>query len=287
MIGYNGYFCMIRSSILFLTVVALFSGGISHAQDVTEDKSVWEKLGEDGGIFLQDAGSFFGAPLRFSGTDWLITAGVAGGTVALMSADEEFRDLLGSDNTASLNDDFWDIPTRYGIVSYANIFSLGVYATGLATGSDDWRRTGRLLFESISYSGISVMAFRYVFGRSRPYEGNSEWDFNWFETSNEIQSFPSGHTTVAFALSTVLAEEIGGVWAGIAFYGMASMTAYARVRNNQHWVSDVVAGAGLGLVTGFHVISQERARERGNSSPGTGLSIVPGVGRILFIYRLP
>jgi membrane-associated phospholipid phosphatase len=202
-----------------------------------------------------------------------------------MTVDEDMKEWLGSENQASLNDDFWDIPTRYGIVSYANIFSLGVYATGLATDSDDIRRTGRLLFESISYSGISVMAIRYIFGRSRPYPGNSPTDFNWFETSNEIQSFPSGHTTVAFALSTVLAEEIGGVWARIAFYGLASMTGYARVRNNQHWFSDVVVGAGLGLVTGLHVVRQERLR--GQSGSEARLSVFPSANGINLVYRLP
>ncbi len=279
---------MIRfSPFVLLAVWLLTCSGISraHAQEESEDQSILEKLGEDGGIFLSDAGSYFGAPLRFTGTDWLIAGGVAGGTVALMAVDEDIKELLGSTNQESLNGDFWDVPTKYGVVAYANIFSLGVYTGGLLTGCDDLRRTGRLLFESITYSGISVMAVRYIFGRSRPYNTNSPWEFNWFETSNEVQSFPSGHTTVAFALSTVLAEEIGGVWAGLAFYGMASMTAYARVRNNQHWFSDVVVGAGLGLVTGFHVVRQERMREQ--SAPEVGLSIIPGLNGIQLIYHLP
>jgi hypothetical protein len=258
---------------------------LAVAQVTNGEQSILEKLGEDGMLFLEDAGSYFTAPLRFSGSDWFLTAGVAGGTMGLMAIDEDMKELLGSENQQTLNDDFWDIPTSYGIVAYANAFSLVLYTGGLASGSDDLRRTGRLLFESLSYSGITVMALRYTFGRSRPYPGNSPWDFNWFETSNEIQSFPSGHTTVAFAMSTVLAEEIGGIWARIAFYGMATMTGYARVRNNQHWFSDVVAGAGLGLLSGFHVINRERERE--GLADQARLTVVPLVNGIGLVYRLP
>jgi len=247
------------------------------------DETIMTKLGDDGLIFLQDAGSYFTAPLRFTGEDWLVTAGVVGGIPLLMTVDDEMKDLLGSGNTKSLNGDFWDIPTTYGAVAYANIFSLTMYTSGLLAGQDDLRRTGRLLFESLAYSGVSVMALRIVFGRSRPYDDNSPWDFNWFELDNEVQSFPSGHTTVAFAMSTVLAEEIGGIWARVGFYGLAAMTGYARVRNNQHWFSDVIAGAGLGLLAGFHVVGEERKREKGEEN--SGLEIRPSFNCLQFVYR--
>ncbi|MDH4068916.1 MAG: phosphatase PAP2 family protein [Ignavibacteria bacterium] len=256
---------------------------VSQESGDQHEETLLGTLGEDGGIILSDAAAYFSAPFRFTGGDWLTAAGAAGGTVLLMTVDDEMKGLLGSENTGSLNGDFWDIPTRYGLVGPANILSVVLYSSGLALDSRDVRVTGRLLFESLTLSGISVMAIRYIFGRSRPYDNNSPWDFNWFETANEVQSFPSGHTTVAFAMSTVFAERIGGVWARVGFYGLASMTAYARVRNNQHWVSDVVAGAGLGLLAGFHVVQRERMREQGELSGG--LEIYPTLQGLQVVYR--
>jgi hypothetical protein len=61
------------------------------------------------------------------------------------------------------------------------------------------------------------------------------------------------------------------------------MTAYARVRNNQHWVSDVVSGGILGLLTGLYVIDRDRERP----SNETGLLVTPTPGGIRIVYRLP
>jgi hypothetical protein len=64
-------------------------------------------------------------------------------------------------------------------------------------------------------------------------------------------SFPSGHTTTAFANAEFLRMEYKEVspWYGIAGYAMAATTGTLRVYNNRHWVSDVIAGAGFGILS--------------------------------------
>ena len=171
-------------------------------------------------------------------------------------------------------------------MTYANGFSIATYLTGLLIQDDDIRITGRLLFESLSFSGLAVISMRYIAARSRPPSGDGAWKFNGFTWDNEIQSFPSGHTTVAFAFSTVLAERIDNIWARVGFYGMASLTAYARVLNNKHWVSDVIIGAGLGLAGGLHVIEREKDREKASSGGTSRLQVYPSVGGIRLVYRL-
>jgi len=64
-------------------------------------------------------------------------------------------------------------------------------------------------------------------------------------------SFPSGHTATAFAAAEFLRQEYGctNALAGIAGYGVAVFVGTARVYKNRHWVSDVVAGAGVGILS--------------------------------------
>jgi membrane-associated phospholipid phosphatase len=240
----------------------------------------------DVNIALEDAGSFFTAPFRFSGTEWIYAGAVAGGTPLLMSLDESVRRKVSRHVTSSINGDFWDIPTRYGVVTYANVLSVAAYATGLFVGSDELRVTGRLMFESLSLAGVSVITIRYIAARSRPYSGDGPWKFHGFTWNNEIQSFPSGHTTVAFALSTVIAERFDNVWARVGFYGMATLTAFARVHNNQHWMSDVVIGAGLGIAAGFHVVAREEERSSAVLRDQSRLHLLPSPGGLTLVLFL-
>lgn len=64
-------------------------------------------------------------------------------------------------------------------------------------------------------------------------------------------SFPSGHTAEAFASAEFLREEYKDVspWYGIGGYAVATATGLLRMYNNKHWMSDVVAGAGIGLAS--------------------------------------
>ncbi len=64
-------------------------------------------------------------------------------------------------------------------------------------------------------------------------------------------SFPSGHTANAFAGAEFLRREYKDVspWYGIAGYAAAATTGFLRIYNNKHWLSDVVAGAGVGILS--------------------------------------
>lgn len=64
-------------------------------------------------------------------------------------------------------------------------------------------------------------------------------------------SFPSGHTANAFAAAEFLKQEYKDVspWYGYAGYTVAIATGVLRTYNNKHWVSDVVAGAGFGILS--------------------------------------
>ncbi len=86
-------------------------------------------------------------------------------------------------------------------------------------------------------------------------------------------SWPSGHTATAFVSATILHKEYGltrSPWYSVAGYGIATATGIMRVLNNRHWVSDVLSGAGIGIIStelayGFSdLIFKGRHLNRGN-----------------------
>ncbi len=64
-------------------------------------------------------------------------------------------------------------------------------------------------------------------------------------------SFPSGHTATAFMTATMMSKEYGGrsPWYSVGAYSVATATGLMRMANNKHWLSDVLAGAGFGILS--------------------------------------
>jgi membrane-associated phospholipid phosphatase len=81
-------------------------------------------------------------------------------------------------------------------------------------------------------------------------------------------SFPSGHTTTAFVGAEMMNQEFGwrSPWYSVAGYSMATATGLLRVMNNRHWLSDVITGAGIGILTTkftYWLYSKWENRKRG------------------------
>lgn len=68
---------------------------------------------------------------------------------------------------------------------------------------------------------------------------------------SNVDSFPSGHTALAFAGAEFLYQEYKdvSVWYGVSGYVVATATGALRIYNNKHWLTDVVAGAGIGILS--------------------------------------
>jgi len=104
---------------------------------------------------------------------------------------------------------------------------------------------------SILASGIVTPLVKELAGRSRPRQSESGTDFHPFSGH---ASFPSGHTTQAFAVASVIATEYRRPWIDLAAYGSAAMVGYARTLHDRHYLSDVVAGAAIGTLVGRSVV---------------------------------
>jgi membrane-associated phospholipid phosphatase len=179
------------------------------------------------------------------------------------------------------------VPTVYGDFAGAGGVGILTYGAGLVSGSPGVRATGRMMLESLASAGLAAFTMRYMTGRSRPFTGAGPWSFHPVGWTHDHQSFPSGHATAAFALSTVLAERIGTAWSRVLFYGLGTLAATARVKNNQHWASDVSMGAFLGITAGIHAVHREEERKGVSRSQESRLKFLPNGSTLTILYMLP
>lgn len=104
----------------------------------------------------------------------------------------------------------------------------------------------------------TVYVVKYGIGRLRP-DGSTH------------NSFPSGHTAMAFTAASLLHKEYGWLspWVSVASYTAATITGISRMLNNRHWLSDVVVGAGVGIVSTElgYLLTDKILRGRGRVRP--------------------
>ncbi|MGE0351986.1 MAG: phosphatase PAP2 family protein [Gemmatimonadales bacterium] len=143
-----------------------------------------------------------------------------------------------------------DNPLVIGLRSYGEgVVYVPVALAFLITGwirKNRWLvRRGWRLAAGLLLAGVLVWSFKLPAGRSRPREIVGPAVFKPFSGA---ASFPSGHTASAAVLSANLAEWVPWAPAKAGFAVIAMGTAWARIDEDKHWFSDVVAGALLGML---------------------------------------
>ena len=135
------------------------------------------------------------------------------------------------------------------------------YLGSLARGDSYAQKTGLLSIEALADAEVISELIKNVSRRRRPIEISPNGDFSdtWFDAGPGLLvnrgSFPSGHTTGAFAVATVFAERYHAHrWVPWAAYGLAGVVAFSRVSNQNHFPSDVFAGAAFGYSISHFVV---------------------------------
>ncbi len=121
------------------------------------------------------------------------------------------------------------------------------YLAGEIAGSSDLKRVILHAGAAAALATGVTSSLKYTIGRTRPSVSGNPIQFRPFSGSN---SFPSGHTAVAFAIATSIADETDDSWSDIALYGAATLTAMSRVNDDRHWTSDVLIGGLIGHLSG-------------------------------------
>jgi hypothetical protein len=140
----------------------------------------------------------------------------------------------------------------FGGLSITNgLYILGMGSHFLAT--DDRRsfRRAASMLKATVYSASTTFLIKYGTQSRRP-------------DGSDRLSFPSGHSTAAFAFATYVTAEHGIAWGAPAF-ALAALTAASRMNDNRHYLHDVVGGAVVGTVwaLGVHAVQTRDANEKG------------------------
>ena len=215
------------------------------AQDARHAVSKRPEFGRNTRVMLASAA---GAALAVSLFDSRLVAGT-----------ERWEDRRGLGRTSAIGNFVGGpVPITVGVA---------LYATGRAVHHPFTANLGREVIRAVLVSGGLTAVAKGIVGRARPFASPGdadEFDPGGGFTNSALTSFPSGHTSAAFATATVVARELnakhprGRRFINPLLFGGATLVGFGRIYGRQHWPSDVVVGAAVGAITGYEVVAHAR-----------------------------
>lgn len=208
------------------------------------------------------------SPFRATKSDWLkigALAVVTTGTILFADKPVNRWAIQIRNNNKSVVSASTYVTNFGGLYEVYTLAVLGAY--GLVFKKEKEKTTTLLATQAYITAAAIETALKYLTGRQRPsyYDpatGKNNHTFRgpfyrFLKSDNaSYESFPSGHTTVAFAAATVFAMEYKETRiVPIIAYSAATMIGLSRIVQNAHWASDVLIGAVLGFLSGRQVVN--------------------------------
>ena len=201
----------------------------------------------------------------FTWRDGVMAGGFAALTVAMFPVDKRAAvELQEPDNQANRFFKNASVDVQYIADPGSIVIGVGLYGVGRVAHWRDVEDLGLHGTEAVIFSGAITGILKDVVGRARPFVSNDSnphlFHFAKGISNGNYQSFPSGHTTAAFAAAAAVTSESQrwwpqGIWiVAPAMYGGATLVGLSRMYNNAHWASDVALGAGIGTFSGLKVV---------------------------------
>ncbi|HWC65650.1 MAG TPA: phosphatase PAP2 family protein [Thermoanaerobaculia bacterium] len=232
---------------------------------------VFPALGSELGRYGRDSVGLLTAPLSWNRADREKAAAFAVMLGGLFAADRAIDRRAQSYRSPATNR-VSGATSTFGAEGGFGV-SAALVVAGLAFHSPGLRDTGRDAIEAAIVAGLLDDVVKKAAGRERPNRSNGQ---TVFEPGSSNVSFASGHTTVAFAVASVIAARSSGwIVPGLA-YAAATIVGLDRINDRAHFASDVFTGAVLGTVTGRWLVHRHRD-EAGDGREAT-IELVP-IGR--------
>lgn len=202
-------------------------------------------------------------------SDWVLGA-LFFGTLASINIEglDDFDEVFGA-NVDGRNAFARRLPRTLGRTEVGLGLAGATYLIGSAVGSSGAARIGVRSMESLVASQILTNFFKITLGRARPDSGLDDPDFRAFSFNTDRWSFPSGHTSSAFALAATVSSELrdSAPWVAFVAYPFATYIGISRVLDERHWLTDTVAGAAVGIFSA-RLIGRAHGRSRGLRQDG-------------------
>jgi membrane-associated phospholipid phosphatase len=235
-----------------------------------------EQATQSGGGLSSDVKEYFTAPLHWNAGEWAWF----GGAIAAIAASHHFDSQVRTHFVSNVppgqtipSDDVQDILPTAAVM-------LATWGYASWTGSSSGHEEAWAMLEAASLSTVTAYGLKFTLRRLAP-DQTSDPD-EWEKSGG--RSFPSEHSTAAFAVGTVLAESGNDEYRWIRRflgYGLGVATSYLRLKHNTHWLSDTVAGAALGISSAHFVMNHTYG-----PNEQSGLSLVPIEGGAMLTYNL-
>jgi membrane-associated phospholipid phosphatase len=230
---------------------------------------------QSGTGLLTDVKLYFTAPLRWNAGNWALFGGALLAIGAAHHYDTQVRthfvkNLAPGQSFSS--DDVQDLLPTMAVVGLT-------WSYAALTDDGNGRRETGTMVEAAALSSVTAYALKYIIAREGPDETSNP--NQWFKGHGD--TFPSFHSTAAFAVGTVLAESGNDEYRWlrrVLGYGLGVATSYERLKHNAHWLSDTVAGAAIGGATANFSMHRRSASEE------SSLSVVPVEGGAMLTYRV-
>lgn len=209
--------------------------------------------------FTNDFGHVLVSPKSWDKKDISRFVFVCGTGIMLYAIDDGIQKMF-LDDSSNTSD-----AAAKGITSFGNGGVLAgviaaLYAGGEISNNDSLRETALLSLESLLTSGIIVKGMKVIVGRARSGTGEPKNTFHPFSLKSSYNSFPSGHSSSAWAVASTIATQTEDTNIDLLVYSLASLVALSRVYMNKHWTSDVFIGSVIGYVVGKKICALNRNR---------------------------
>jgi membrane-associated phospholipid phosphatase len=227
---------------------------------------------------FSDTKNIITSPMHWKKPECLKFSVVAGITAAFYFNDQNIKNLVQKKRD--------DVSNK--IAGFAKPFGNGIYTIpplgflyfiGYRAKNLKAQETAILSVESFAISGVFVTVLKLASHRHRPSSGDAydKWDGPGLSSTN--LSFPSGHSSSAFSIATIIASEYRDIiFIPPLALSVAALTALSRINDNAHWASDAFFGAATGYFISRAILNLHKAKINQK------ISFYPGVGHDCLLF---